>query len=33
MKTFQELLQVSVPQKMKLPVPLGISIEKVILLK
>jgi len=29
MKTFQELLQVSVPQKMKLPVPLGISIEKV----
>ena len=29
MKTFQELLQVSVPQKMKLPVPLGISVEKV----
>ena len=29
MKTFQELLQVSVPQKMKLPGPLGISIEKV----
>ena len=29
MKTFQELLQVSVPKKMKLPVPLGISIEKV----
>lgn len=29
METFQELLQVSVPQKMKLPVPLGISIEKV----
>ena len=29
MKTFQELLQVSVPPKMKLPVPLGISVEKV----
>lgn len=29
MKTFQELLQVSAPQKMKLPVPLGISVEKV----
>ena len=29
MKTFRELLQVSVPQKMKLPVPLGISVEKV----
>lgn len=29
MKTFQDLLQVSVPQKMKLPVPLGISVEKV----
>lgn len=29
MKTFQELLQVSVPKKMKLPVPLGISVEKV----
>ena len=29
METFQDLLQVSVPQKMKLPVPLGISIEKV----
>ena len=29
MKTFQDLLQVSAPQKMKLPVPLGISIEKV----
>ena len=29
MRTFQELLQVSVPQKMKLPVPLGISVEKV----
>lgn len=29
MKTFQELLQVRAPQKMKLPVPLGISIEKV----
>ena len=28
-ETFQELLQVSVPQKMKLPVPLGISVEKV----
>lgn len=29
MKTFQDLLQVSAPQKMKLPVPLGISVEKV----
>ena len=29
MKTFQELLQVSAPPKMKLPVPLGISVEKV----
>ena len=29
METFQDLLQVSVPQKMKLPVPLGISVEKV----
>lgn len=29
MKTFQDLLQISTPQKMKLPVPLGISVEKV----
>ncbi len=29
MKNFQDLLQISTPQKMKLPVPLGISIEKV----
>ena len=29
METFQDLLQVSAPQKMKLPVPLGISVEKV----
>ncbi|WP_315102220.1 hypothetical protein [Capnocytophaga sputigena] len=29
MKTFQDLLQVSAPPKMKLPVPLGISVEKV----
>ena len=29
MKTFQDLLQVSSPQKMKLPVPLVISVEKV----
>ena len=29
METFQDLLQVSAPPKMKLPVPLGISVEKV----
>ena len=29
MKNFQDLLQISTPQKMKLPVPLGISVEKV----
>ena len=29
METFQDLLQISTPKKMKLPVPLGISVEKV----